>query len=126
MAKTKKREEGTEKPKLTPKQKKFADTYLETGKVRESYAIAYESKGKKETQEVNASRILRKDQVQAYLADHVEMARSVIVEIAQSKKSKDNDRLQAAKDILDRTEGKPVQRQINANTDTDKQYRWAE
>ncbi len=111
--------------KLTPKQKKFADKYLETGSATRAAKEIY-SVGTENAAAVQGSRVLRNANVQAYLDKHIEMARSVIIEIAQNKKSKDSDRLQAAKDILDRTEGKPIQRQINANTDTNKEYRWAE
>lgn len=111
--------------KLTPKQKKFADKYLETGNAtkaaKEVYSVVTDNAAA-----VQGSRVLRNDKIQTYLERHAELARNVIVEIAKNTKAKDNDRLQAAKDILDRTEGKPVQRQINANADTDKQYRWAE
>lgn len=111
---------------LTKKQKDFADKYLETGKLTDSYIEVYDHNGKRETAEVEASRTLRLPQVQNYTEEHIAMAKSVIAEIASNSDNKPSDRLAAARDILNRTEGMPVQRNINANTDTDKEYRWAE
>lgn len=109
---------------ITPKQKKFADAYLKTGNASQAAREAY-SVSTPNAAAVQGSRVLRKDNVKEYIEDHVIMARQIISELAQSSQQ-DAVRLQAAKDILDRAEGKAVQRQINANTDTEKTYGWAE
>lgn len=111
---------------LTPKEKKFADEIINGTQQREAYKKAYNVKTKNlKTIDPNASRIASKKQVELYLANKVNNAKTIIEKLAESANN-EAVRLQAAKDIIDRAEGKPVQRQINANTDTDKQYRWAE
>lgn len=113
------------KSKLTMKQKKFADKYLETGSKTEAYLATYKTKGNKATIQPEATKTTNKPQVKEYIEDKLSMAKTIIEDLANNAKN-EQVRLQAARDIADRIEGKPVQRQINANTDTDKQYRWAE
>lgn len=113
------------KGKLTPKQKKFADKYLETGNGTEAVIQAgYNLGGKngsktpEQATEVASSiahENLSKPDIVLYLDEHVQMAKNVITEIAQDKENKSSDRISAAKDILDRTVGKPKER-IEQNT----------
>lgn len=111
--------------KLTPKQKKFADKYLETGNGTKAAKEAYDVKNNVVAGAVSYEN-LRKPQIEAYLESHVQLAQNELIKILKKKDAKDTDKIAVAKDILDRTQGRPVQRQINANTDTDKEYRWAE
>lgn len=97
------------KGKLTPKQKKFADKYLETGNGTKSALAAYDTEDYQTAASI-AEENLRKPEIIVYLDKHVEMAKSVITEIAQNKDNKPSDRISAAKDILDRTVGKPKER----------------
>lgn len=55
--------------KLTPKQKAFADYYIQTGNATESYKKAYESCKKDETARANASRMLTNANVVAYIEE---------------------------------------------------------
>lgn len=43
---------------LTPKQEKFAQLYVELGNASEAYRVAYDSKAKSESVNVNASKLL--------------------------------------------------------------------
>lgn len=97
------------KGKLTPKQKKFADKYLETGNGTRSALAAYDTEDYQTAASI-AEENLKKPEIIVYLDKHVEMAKSVITEIAQNKDNKPSDRISAAKDILDRTIGKPKER----------------
>jgi len=97
------------KGKLTPKQKKFADKYLETGNGTKSALAAYDTEDYQTAASI-AEENLKKPEIIVYLDKHVEMAKSVITEIAQNKDNKPSDRISAAKDILDRTVGKPKER----------------
>jgi len=112
-------------PKLTKKQKDFADKLLETGDQRQAYIEAYDTNGNIQTVDPEASKTTRKPQVQAYLDQQVSMAKNIIADLAQNA-SNEAVRLQAAKDMIDRAEGKPIQRNMNANADSDKTYSWAE
>lgn len=110
---------------LTKKEKEFADRVLETGSQRQAYLQTYDTKGHIPTVDPNASRIASKEHVANYLEAKLETAKSIIENLALNA-SNEAVRLQAAKDMADRIEGKPVQRQINANADSDKTYKWAE
>ena len=55
--------------KLTEKQKRFADYYIETGNATESYKKAYESCTKDETARANASRLLTKANILEYISE---------------------------------------------------------
>lgn len=112
---------------LTTKEKKFADGIVKGKGQRQAYVEAYNVKTKNlNTIDPNASRIARKKQVSEYLKKHVTDAKTLLYELMQDDSVKPETRAQIANSLIDRVEGKPVQRQINANTDTDKEYRWAE
>ena len=59
------------------------------------------------TARTNAYQLLQKPQAQIYLQQHIDNARETIVDLLQSEK--DDIKLRAATDILDRTQGKAVQ-----------------
>lgn len=105
------------KGKLTPKQKKFADKYLETGNGTKSALETYDTEDYQTAASI-AGENLNKPEIIVYLDEHVQMAKNVITEIAQDKENKSSDRISAAKDILDRTVGKPKER-IEQNTKQD-------
>lgn len=109
---------------LTKKQKEFADKYVDTGNATKSALQAYDTEDY-QTAATIANENMKKPEIVAYMENHADRARSIIADLAENAQN-ENVKLQAAREILDRTEGKPVQRQINANADTDKQYKWAE
>lgn len=57
------------KMKLTEKQKRFADYYIETGNGSESYKRVYKSCKKDETARANSSRLLTNDNVREYIQE---------------------------------------------------------
>lgn len=61
------------------------------------------------TARTNAYKLMRKPEAEIYLQRHTNKAISTVVEL-MGKGVRDNTRLDAAKDILDRTYGKPTQR----------------
>jgi phage terminase small subunit len=91
---------------LTQKQKKFADKYLETGNGTMAAKEAY-TKSNDNCAAVEASRTLRKDKIQEYLANKADRASQVIFELLESAQN-ETVRLNAGKDILDRAGFKPV------------------
>lgn len=70
---------------------------------------------------VNSYKLLKKPEAQIYLKKHIENAKKTIVELSQSA-NKEEVRLKASQDIVDRTHGKATQlnqnTNININIDT--------
>lgn len=61
-----------------------------------------------------SSKLLAKPSAQIYLQEHVDRAKSTIVDLLNS--DKDDIRLRSATDILDRSTGKAIQRTENVST----------
>ena len=61
------------------------------------------------TARTNAWKLLQKPSAQIYLQEHIDTAKQTIVELARESK-KDDIRLRASQDILDRETGKAIQR----------------
>lgn len=99
--------------KLTPKEKKLADIYLDTGNGTQSALVAYETTDKN-TAAVIASRTLSKAKVRDYLDSKAEKAAEIVFTIAQHGES-DQVRLSASKDILDRAGYGEVIKTANVN-----------
>ena len=91
---------------LPLKQRKFIKAYRQTGNGTKSAIEAGYAEG---SAHVTASRLLKTDKVLAILNDSVEEAESVIRGLMTTS---DNPQIQlaAAKEVLDRTIGKPIQR----------------
>jgi len=91
---------------LPLKQRKFIKYYKETGNGTKSAKLAGYSEHSAYS---TASRLLKTDKVLRILNDSVEEAESVIRGLMQTS---DNPQIQlaAAKEVLDRTIGKPIQR----------------
>jgi phage terminase small subunit len=87
------------------KHRKFVKYYKETGNGTNSAKLAGYSPT---SAHVTASRLLKDSKVLAVLHDSVEEAELVIKELMQSEN--EETRLKAAKETLDRTIGKPIQR----------------
>lgn len=94
---------------LTPKQEKFAQLYVELGNASEAYRVAYDSKAKPESVNVNASKLLADAKVSLRvqeLRDDLEERQlwrrikslKVLSEIAEGGE-KDSDRVNAVKAI---------------------------
>lgn len=66
------------------------------------------------TAEVNASNLLKKPEAQIYLQKHVDKAKKTIVTLMDS--DKDEIKLRASSDVLDREYGKATQKTENTNT----------
>lgn len=90
---------------LPLKQRKFVKYYKETGNGTKSAKLAGYSE---KSAAVQASRLLRNEKVLAILNDSVEEAEGVIKSLMQSDDEKVQ--LAAAREVLDRTIGKPIQR----------------
>ena len=105
---------------LTPKQKKFADNLIETGKKAESALKAYDIKSKNPFNVASAiaSENLDKPSVQEYLANKAEDAATMVYKLSQTAKMEPV-RLNASKDILDRAGYKPVEKRQNVNINVD-------
>lgn len=93
--------------KLTPKQKKFVKYYKELGNGTKAAILAgYSEKAAAQQAYEN----LNKPHVLRILNDAVEEAEGVIRDIMNDTTVKADTRLAAARDTLDRTVGKPIQR----------------
>jgi len=94
------------KKRLSPKQKKFVERYIETGNGGQSVIEAgYGVKGM-DSAYVVASDNLRKFKVQQALNEASVIAKDTIVDLAVNAKSEEV-KLKASRDILDRTGFKP-------------------
>lgn len=91
---------------LPLKQRKFVKYYKETGNGTKSAKLAGYSE---KSAAVQASRLLRNENVLALLNDAKEEAEAVIISLMRDAES-EQVRRQAANDVLDRTVGKPIQR----------------
>lgn len=58
--------------KLTEKQQRFADEYIRTGNITQSYLNAYQNVKKESTAASNGSRLLRNAKVKAYIDERLE------------------------------------------------------
>lgn len=101
---------------LTKKEKGFADKYLETGHGVQSALDNYDTKDYS-TAGAIASQNLKKLKIQEYLADKAEDASSMVYKLSQKAKN-EAVRLNASKDILDRSGFKPVEQIIKLNLNT--------
>lgn len=99
---------GTFAPKLTRKQKAFADLLIAQPKasateiVRQTYNVSDNN-----TAGVIAAENLRKPSIQLYLDSHIDKAKQRIVQLVDSER--EDIALRASQDIIDRTHGKPTQ-----------------
>lgn len=103
--------------KLTKKEKDFADAYIETGNGTQSALKAYDTDSPNVASAIAVGN-LRKQRVQEYLEDKAEVAASIIFSLAQSSEN-DAVRLNASKDIMDRSGYKPVEKSINLNVEAE-------
>lgn len=95
--------------KLTHKEKKWADNYLSGKNQTESALNSYDTESENMAA-VIGSKNIRKDKIEAYIEDRVKEAKEFIHWTMKNPKAKDETRLKAAQDIVDRAEGKATQR----------------
>jgi len=93
---------------LTKKQKKFADRYLDTGNGTKSALEAYDTE-EENCAAVIASENLRKLNIQEYLEDKARECAIMAYELAKNAQN-ENVRLGACKDLMDRGGLKPIER----------------
>lgn len=93
---------------LTPKQKKFADEYMKTGNGTQSALKTYNTTDY-DTASSIAKENLRKPQIQWYCAQWVEDAKKMMYTIAMTWEKEEN-RIRACKDVIDRGEWLPTQK----------------
>lgn len=104
--------------KLTFKQKKFADKYLETGNGGKSAKEVYDVKTDSVARSI-ASENLTKPNVREYLESKAEVAASIIFDLAKNSQN-DAVRLNASKDIMDRSGYKAVDRsEVRMNVESE-------
>jgi phage terminase small subunit len=104
-------------PKLTTKQKRFADKYLETGNGTQSALASYDTTSPK-TASVIAVENLAKPSVRDYIESQAPAAMSRIVELSITAEN-ETVKLNANKDILDRAGYKPVEKSMTLNLNAD-------
>lgn len=98
-------------PKLTKKQKMFADKFIETGKKGESALEAYDT-DEMSVAAVIANENLNKPNVKEYIENHADRAAIRVVELSEQVVNLPV-ALGASKDILDRAGYKPVERSVS-------------
>ncbi len=105
------------KERLTKKEKGFADDYLETGNGTQSVLNNYDTTSENSAGAI-ATQNLRKVKIQNYLADKAEDASLMVYKLSQGAEN-ETVRLNASKDILDRSGFKPVEKTINLNIEAE-------
>lgn len=94
---------------LKTNSKKVLDVYAQQQKknATQAYKQIYPN-ASDVTARTNAYKLMNKPESKIYLQQHIDKARETIVDLLQSEK--DDIKLRSAIDILDRTQGKAVQR----------------
>lgn len=114
MTAEEKRQRLAKELRLKPKTRQFIDKLIEEPKLSqtEAYIQTHETNNRN-TAKVEASKLLTKPNVQIYKASAVGKAKRRVVELVGS--NNESIALKASQDILDRTEGKAVQRHETEN-----------
>lgn len=108
---------GTQKRKLTKKQKDFADEYINTGNKTQSALKTYDTKDYK-TASVIGHENLEKPRVREYIESKAQRAAEITYDIAENGDG-DGVRLSAAKDIQDRAGLKPIEKSQSVSYNVD-------
>lgn len=98
--------------KLSPKQRKWIKYYMETGNQTKSAKLAGYSE---RSASLQGYRMMKNEKVLMVLNDAVEEAEMVIRGIMNDETAKQETQLAAAREVLDRTIGKPIQRSESVN-----------
>jgi phage terminase small subunit len=102
-------------PKLTRKQKVFADELINNPKQSATSAALKAYDTTPPVAAVIASENLRKPNILLYLDKHIDKAQETIVEVMTDKNNKADTRLRAADSLLDRTLGKATLTDTSTN-----------
>lgn len=86
--------------KITPKQKRFADAYMDTGNATEAASRAYRPKSRAVARSMGSENLTKPD-IRAYLDGMAQDAAAMVHGLSQHAKS-ESVRLAACRDILDR------------------------
>lgn len=101
---------------LKPKSIAVLDEIIKHPEITQTEAyLRHHPTTNRNTARAEAAKLTAKPSSQIYLNKHVQMAKKTIVQIANDESVKPDTRIKAAQDILDRTEGKAIQRSINEN-----------
>lgn len=93
----------------------MADLLLKDPKISQTDAyIATHKTKSKQNANIQASKLLAKPSVQIYMQQHETLAKETVVDIMNNSQ-KDDTRLKAAFDVLDRNLGKAIQKSENQN-----------
>ncbi len=96
---------------LKPKSIAVLDELIKNPGITQTEAYQrHHPKANKDTARNEASALIAKPSSQIYLKKHVQMAKQTIVEIMGDETVKPDTRIKAAVDVLDRTQGKAIQR----------------
>lgn len=93
--------------KLTMKQKKFCEKYVDSWNGTQAALEVYDTDNPRVAQTI-ASENLSKPLIKEFLEEHVQHAKSMIYILSQTAE-KEETRLKASQDIVDRVEGKATQ-----------------
>lgn len=85
---------------LTPKQKNFAETYLDTGNATEAASRVYKPKNRATARSIGSENLAKPD-IRAFLDEKSADAASMVYKLSQTAKN-EAVRLAACKDVLDR------------------------
>jgi phage terminase small subunit len=96
---------------LTIKQRKFIDEVVKTGNATESANKVYKTKNR-HTAQVIGGENLSKPVIKQAIEDRLKVAKDMIYTIATTSE-KDDTKLRACQDIIDRVEGKPTQKIVS-------------
>ena len=96
------------KRKLTIKQRKFIDEVIKTGNATEAAARTYKTKNRRVANAV-WNENLAKPSIHAEIEDRLKIAKDIIYKLAVESK-KEEIKLKASQDIIDRWEWKPTQK----------------
>lgn len=108
---------NTNKGMLKPRTKAFVDLLDGNSKLSQTEAyIQTHTTNNRASGAVEASKLLRKPNVIIYRRKHAQMAVRNIVDLASDKRVHEATRLKANIDILDRFDGKPIQKVVTENT----------
>ena len=98
--------------KLTLKQKRFVDRYIETGNATEAVRQVYDKTTEWSARAIGSEN-LTKPNIQASIEERLQNCKDIIYWIATKDDEKSEVRIKAAQDVIDRIEWKATQRVEN-------------
>lgn len=98
---------------LTIKQRKFVDEVVKSGNATDAASKVYKTKNRRVANAI-WNENLAKPSIKHSIEDRLKVAKDMIYTIATTSK-KDDTKLRACQDIIDRVEGKPTQKIVSEN-----------